>query len=239
MKGKNSRPCCLQSEDEQSSQPALNRLLEAVAEPVRIAEATFQLSASMGVTFYPQDGDADADQLLRQASVAMHRARTAGKNRFHFFDSRMDASQAGHSKSPECIRQALAAHEFVLYFQPRVNMCTGKIEGAEALIRWQHPQSGLLPPEEFLPVIEDHPLAEEVGEWVIAAALTQMEQWLEAGFEISVNVNVGARQLQQPGFADRLAAMLAEHPRVKPSRLELDILETNPLDRRSLNYSRF
>jgi len=217
-------------ENEQSSQPALNRLLEAAAEPIQTEDATFQLSASIGVTFYPQEGDADADQLLRQASVAMRRARAAGKNRCHFFDSESDASQGGHPETPEHIRQALAAREFVLYFLPKVNMCTGKVEGAEALIRWQHPQRGLLLPEEFLPVIEDHPLAEELGEWVIGAALTQMEEWLDAGFGISVSVNVGARQLQQPCFADRLTKMLAEHPRVKPSRLELDILETNPLE---------
>jgi EAL domain-containing protein (putative c-di-GMP-specific phosphodiesterase class I) len=157
----------------------------------------------------------------------MHRARAAGKNRYLFFDSKNDPSQGGHPETPERIRQALVAREFVLYFQPKVNMCTGKVEGAEALIRWQHPQRGLLLPEEFLSIIEDHPLAVELGEWVIGSALSQMENWLDTGFEISVGVNVGSRQLQQPGFSDRLAKMLIEHPRVKPSSLELDILETN------------
>ncbi len=217
-------------EDEQASQPTLNRLLEAASEPVRSQENTFQLSASVGVTFYPQEGDADADQLLRQASVAMHKARVAGKNRCHFYDFKKDTRPGEHPEAPERIRQALASGEFVLYFQPKVNMYTGKVEGAEALIRWQHPQRGLLLPEEFFPVIEEHPLAVELGEWVIGAALTQMEEWLDAGFQISVSVNVGARQLQQPGFADRLAKMLAEHPRVLPSSLGLDILETNPLE---------
>jgi diguanylate cyclase (GGDEF)-like protein len=215
-------------EDQQSSQPALNRLLEAVAEPIRAENVTFRISASIGVAFYPQEGDADALQLLQQASVAMHRARTAGKNRCHLFDSKSDASHGGCPETPERIRQALEAREFVLYFQPKVNMCTGTVEGAEALIRWQHPQRSILLPEEFLPVIKDHPLAEELGEWVIGAALTQMEEWLDAGFEISVCVNVGAWQLQQPGFADRLVKILAEHPRVKPARLELDIQETDP-----------
>jgi EAL domain-containing protein (putative c-di-GMP-specific phosphodiesterase class I) len=107
-------------------------------------------------------------------------------------------------------------------------MSTGKVVGAEALIRWQHPQRGIVSPAEFLPVIQDHPLAIALGEWVIGAVLIQMEEWLDAGLEISVSVNVGARQLEQPGFADRLAALLAEHPRVKPSNLELDILEINP-----------
>ena len=217
-------------ENEQASLLALNRLLEAAAEPVRAGDSTFQLSASIGVTFYPQEGDADTDQLLRQASQAMHWAKAAGKNRYHFFDSESAASVAAHPESPDCIRQALAAREFALYFQPKVNMLTGKLVGAEALIRWNHPQRGLLQPAQFLPVIEDHPLAIELGEWVIGTALTQMEEWLDAGLKISVDVNVAARQLQQLGFSDRLAKMLGEHPRVKPSSLELDILETNPLE---------
>jgi len=215
-------------EDEQASLPALNRLLEATAEPVKIGDLTHQLSASIGVTFYPQQEDADAAQLLRQASQAMHRAKAAGKNRYQFFDSANLSSVAAHPESPDCIRQALGAQEFKLYFQPKVNMLTGKVVGAEALIRWNHPKRGLLPPGQFLPAIEDHPLAVELGEWVIRTALAQMEEWLNVGFEISVSVNVGARQLQQAGFSERLAAMLAEHPRINPSRLELDILETNP-----------
>ncbi|MFZ1086048.1 MAG: EAL domain-containing protein [Terracidiphilus sp.] len=215
-------------ENEQASLPALNRLLEAAAEPVKAGDSTYQLSASIGVSFYPQEEDADAAHLMRQASQAMHRAKAAGKNRYQFYDSTHASSVAAHPESLECIRQAIAAQEFALYFQPKVNMLTGKMVGAEALIRWNHPQRGLLPPGQFLPVIEDHPLAVELGEWVIGTALTQMEVWLGAGFEVSVGVNVGARQLQQPGFSDRLVKMLAEHPRVKPSNLELDILETNP-----------
>ncbi len=215
-------------EDEQACLPALIRLLEAAAEPIQMGESTFQLSSSIGVAFYPQEEDADADQLLRQASLAMHRAKAAGKNRYHFFDPAKEANQDRHPESLESIRQALASHEFVMYYQPKVNMCTGKVVGAEALIRWQHPERGLLQPEEFLPAIADHPLAVALDEWVVGAALTQMEEWLDGGLEISVSVNVGARQLQQPGFADRLAKLLSEHPRIKPSRLELDILEANP-----------
>jgi diguanylate cyclase (GGDEF)-like protein len=215
-------------ESRQACQPTLNRLLESVVEPVQVGETLLQLSASIGVTFYPQEVDTDQDQLLRQASQAMHRARETGKNRFYFFESTNETSQGSHPESPECIRQALAAREFVLYFLPKVDMCKGKVAGAEALIRWQHPERGLLPPAEFLPIIEDHPLAVELGEWVIGAALTQMEAWLDAGLEISVSVNVGARQLQQSGFAERLASLLNKHPRIRPSSLELDILESNP-----------
>jgi len=217
-------------EKEQDCIPGLIRLLEAAAEPVRVGESTFQLSASIGVAFFPQERDADEDQLLRQAGQAMHRARAAGKNHYHFYDPAEDTGGDGHPESLERIRQALAAHEFVMYYQPKVNLSTGQIVGAEALIRWQHPERGLVPPAEFLPVIEDHPFAVVLGEWVISAALAQLEEWQDAGLGISVSVNVGARQLRQPGFSDRLGSLLAEHPRINPSSLELEILETDPME---------
>ena len=108
-------------------------------------------------------------------------------------------------------------------------MRTGMVIGAEALIRWQHPERGLLSPAVFLPVIEDHSLAVEIGEWVIESALIQMERWRDAGLDIPVSVNVGARQLQQPDFVERLCELLAAHPEVSPGDLELEVLETSAL----------
>jgi len=143
------------------------------------------------------------------------------------FDPNQDQIVRGRLENIEHIRQALAAHQFVLYYQPKVNMRTGKVIGAEALIRWQHPERGLLPPGMFLPVIEDHPLAVQLGEWVIDSALTQMESWLGEGFELPVSVNVSAIELQQADFADRVRAHLAAHPQVKPANLELEVVETN------------
>lgn len=107
---------------------------------------------------------------------------------------------------------------------------TGAVRGAEALIRWQHPQRGLLGPGTFLPTIENHPLSVELGEWVIATALEQMGQWLSQGLRLPVSVNIGARQLQQATFASRLAHLLAAHPQVYPQMLELEILETSALE---------
>jgi diguanylate cyclase (GGDEF)-like protein len=213
--------------DRQASMAALDRLLEAATEPVRMNDASFQLSASIGVSFYPQEAEVDAEELLRQASQAMHRARAAGRNRSHVFDPADELGALDAPEGIERIRQALAAQEFVLYYQPKVNMESGRVVSAEALIRWLHPQRGLLPAMQFLPAINDHPLAVEVGEWVIGAALEQMDKWLDAGLKITVCVNVGSRQLQQPGFAERLAAQLAAHPRIAPSSLELDIMETS------------
>jgi diguanylate cyclase (GGDEF)-like protein/PAS domain S-box-containing protein len=209
--------------------PVLTQLLEAVSEPVQVGESSLQLTASIGVTFYPQKEDVDADSLLRQADQAMYQAKLTGGNRYHIYDPDHDELVRGRHENLEHIRRAMAAREFLLYYQPKVNMRTGKVVGAEALIRWQHPQRGLLPPGMFLPVIEEDPLAVELGEWVIDTALTQIETWSAAGLEIAVSVNVGAMQLQQPNFVDRLSSLLAAHPQVKPFSLELEVLETSAL----------
>ena len=217
----------LDLEDTNACLASLNRLLAAAGEEAQIGEVMLRVSASAGVTFYPQNEDVDADVLLRQAGQAMYQAKLAGRNCFRMFDPSQDQIVRGRHENIEHIRQALAAHQFVLYYQPKVNMRTGKVIGAEALIRWQHPERGLLPPGMFLPVIEDHPLAVELGEWVTESALTQMESWRAEGFELPVSVNVSAIELQVPDFADRLRAHLAAHPHVKPADLELEVVETS------------
>ena len=188
------------------------------------------MSASLGATFYPQSDSIDAEQLQRQADQAMYQAKLAGKNRYHLFDAEQDRSARGHFESLEHIRHALQNEQLVLYYQPKVNMRSGKVIGAEALIRWQHPQRGLLAPAQFLPVIENHSLAVEVGEWVISSALRQMELWHIQGLSVPVSVNVGARQLQQRDFVSRLQVLLGEHPEVPPKCLELEVLETSALE---------
>lgn len=207
----------------------LDRLLAEAAKPMHVGDLELQVSASLGVTFYPQEQDIDAEQLLRQADQAMYQAKVAGKNRHHIFDAKQDSSLRDHHESLERIRVALTQNEFVLYYQPKVNMRTGKVIGAEALIRWQHPDKGLLAPATFLPVIEDHPLALEVGEWVIDTALRQIEQWHLSGLDLQqVSVNVGALQLQS-NFVERLRIILARHQQVNPSNLQIEILETSAL----------
>ncbi len=217
-------------EDRSASLPMLTRQLTAAAQPVQVEDLSLRLSASLGVTFYPQDHDIDADQLLRQADQAMYQAKVAGKNRYHLFDSEQDRHLRGQYESREHLRLALEHQEFVLYYQPKVNMRTGQVIGAEALIRWRHPEKGLLPPALFLPMIEDHALAVPLGEWVIDTALTQIERWQAMGLEMPVSVNIGARQLQQRDFVERLRAILAAHPRVNPDRLELEVLETHAVE---------
>ena len=219
----------LNLEDLDASASMLNRLLKAASLPVHIGELRLKVSASIGVTFYPQP-DIDAEQLLRQADQAMYQAKLAGKNRYCVFDAEQDNVLRGHHESLERVRLALLNNEFVLYYQPKVNMRSGAVIGVEALIRWQCPERGLLAPALFLPVIEEHPLAIDVGEWVIHSALRQLEVWRAAGLTFPVSVNIGARQLQQLNFVQRLREILTQYPTLQCSDLELEILETSALE---------
>ncbi|WP_300084309.1 EAL domain-containing protein [Rhodoferax sp.] len=210
--------------------PLLQRLLDAAHTPVALPEGQVQVSASLGVTYFPQTEEIDADQLQRQADQAMYQAKLAGKNRYHAFDTEQDRHLRGSRESQDRIRQALEQGELVLYYQPKVNMRSGQVVGAEALIRWQHPERGLVPPIEFLPAIENHMLMVEVGEWVMHTALTQLQAWQAMGLNLPVSVNVSARQMQQHNFVPRLEAILADHPGVSPALLELEVLETSALE---------
>jgi EAL domain-containing protein (putative c-di-GMP-specific phosphodiesterase class I) len=145
------------------------------------------------------------------------------------FDTALDAQVKEQRESFQHIQQALARSEFVLYFQPKVDMRTGDVIGAEALIRWQHPERGLLPPAAFLPAIEGQALSIDVGEWVIDTALAQMSAWHAQGLDLSVSVNIGSLQLQQEGFVAYLKNALARYPDVAPQQLEIEILETSAL----------
>lgn len=208
-------------------EPLLQRLLIAAAEPITLNDSRLEVSASIGVTIYPQDG-VDAEQLLRHADQAMYLAKQAGKNCYHLFDVAKDTAVKNQRESLEHIRAGLDNHEFVLYYQPKVNMRSGEVVGAEALIRWQHPLQGLLPPGAFLPAIENHQISIELGEWVITAALRQMAQWQKLGLDIPVSVNISALQLQHEDFINRLKELLKDQS--EAHKLELEILETSALE---------
>jgi diguanylate cyclase (GGDEF)-like protein/PAS domain S-box-containing protein len=208
--------------------PILERLLQAASDPVTIGNDVMQVSASIGVTLYPQDGS-DADQLIRHADQAMYGAKQTGKNRYRLFDTALANASKVPLESISDIRSALYSREFVLYYQPKVNMRTGAVIGVEALIRWQHPERGLVPPLEFLPVIEGQAISLDLGEWVISSSLSQISQWQSIGINLPISVNISGYQLQQGNFAIRVAALLAAHPEVNPNCLELEILETSAL----------
>lgn len=210
--------------------PIITRLLEATSKRVEIDDIWIQVSASLGVTFHPQAEMVDADQLLRQADQAMYQAKLAGKNKYHIFNMQENALVRERFEAREEIRKALNNEEFILYFQPKINMRTGEVIGSEALIRWQHPIKGFLAPLTFLPVVEGHSLSIEIGEWVIDTALAEIKLFQEIGIDIPISVNIGAHQLLEDGFVDYLTSVLLRYPTVSPSKLELEVLETSRLE---------
>ncbi|MCU7919180.1 MAG: EAL domain-containing protein [Candidatus Thiodiazotropha sp. (ex Epidulcina cf. delphinae)] len=210
--------------------PLISRLLTTVAQPIPIGDLLLQVSASLGIVLYPQKDEVSPDQLLRQADQAMYQAKLSGKNRYHIFDDEQDRSLRGYHESLERIQLALNKAEFVLYYQPKVNMRTGRIHGVEALIRWQHPDQGLLPPDHFLPLIENHSLSVELGEWIIDTALSQLESWRQTKLNLSMSINISAHHLQQPDFTDRLRKLIALHPGITPKDIILEVLETSALE---------
>ena len=219
----------LSGDSDEQLDKLLARLLAGVAETFVADSLQLQVSASIGVTTFPQD-DSDADSLLRHAEQAMLIAKQAGKGRMHRFDHETDKRVRAQAQTVEQMRQALARREFLLYYQPKVNLKLGTVVGAEALIRWRHPERGLLAPGAFLPAIENDEFMVDLGDWVIAEALTQMAAWREQGLDLAVSVNVAAQQMAQANFTDRLSELLAMHPGTPPGRLELEVLETSALD---------
>jgi diguanylate cyclase (GGDEF)-like protein/PAS domain S-box-containing protein len=210
-------------------EPLISRLLKAASAPVFVENKSLSVASSIGVTLYPQD-PSDADLLIRHADQAMYTAKQNGKNHYHFFDVLQNEAIINQRNDLHNIRDALERREFVLYYQPKVNMRSGEVIGAEALIRWQHPESGLLAPGEFLPIIENHPLAIELGDWVIETAVAQMDEWRTMELSIPVSVNVGARHLQSHDFVSKVSETLSRYPHVKPGDLEFEILETSALE---------
>lgn len=209
----------------EETEPLLQRLLEAIAEPVLFEGQELRVSGSIGITFFPLD-DADPDTLLRHADQAMYQAKQSGRSRYHLFDLASDQQVQTRFRLIERVRQALHHDELVLYYQPKVNMRSGQVVGMEALLRWQDPERGLVPPLEFLPMLEENELIVEIGEWVIETVLTQMSHWLRAGHSWSVAVNIAARHFLRDDFSQRLSVLLGRHAEVPPELLQIEILES-------------
>ncbi|RDD93951.1 EAL domain-containing protein [Acidovorax sp. BoFeN1] len=206
----------------------LGRVMESISSPYTLDTERVAVTASIGYTVFPCD-DADADTLLRHADQAMYAAKQAGRNRFHQFDAAQERAQREHHEQGLLLSEALTQAQFVLFLQPKVVMQTGQVVGAEALARWQHPERGLLPPGAFLPLLDGTALEIVFGQWVVEAALAQLERLQEAGLHMPVSINISARHLQHPGFGAWIVQCLARYPGVAPSRVELEITESAAL----------
>lgn len=203
----------------------LDRILQTLAEPFEINGQRIEITGSLGLTVYPND-NSDPDTLLRHADQAMYVAKQTGRDRYHRFDVRQDLELASVHQTLERVKQAIVDDELRLYYQPKVNLRNGAVEGFEALLRWQHPQDGMIPPLSFLPLIEQSDVIVDIGEWVITQALVQLAQWQQMGEVWPVSVNIAARHFQREDFFVRLQHLLARYPQVSPMLLEFEVLES-------------
>jgi len=215
--------------DEKALLAAAERLDQAFAEPIVIDALRIKLTISLGATLHPRDGAETPDALIRNAGQAMYIAKQTGKNHLHLFDAVNERILRENHDLIAQILQAFEKQEFQLFYQPKVNMRSGQVIGMEALIRWVHPQQGIIPPDVFLPLIENTEFSVLLGEWVIRQAMSQMAVWASADLVLPVSVNVSAYHLQQDDFVLRLEKILQEFPTVQPAWLELEILETTAM----------
>jgi PAS domain S-box-containing protein len=201
------------------------RLTAAMAEPVTIQGTEIFVGSSIGIAMYPADG-ADIDSLLMNADTAMYHAKEAGRGDYRFYTASMNARALDKLQMEAQLRRALDRGEFVLHYQPRVEVATGRIVGAEALIRWQHPELGLVPPGEFIPLAEDTGLVIPIGEWALAETCRQVAQWQASGLTaVPVAVNLASTHLRERGLPDLLAQLLGSH-KVRPGLLEIEVTES-------------
>jgi diguanylate cyclase (GGDEF)-like protein/PAS domain S-box-containing protein len=201
------------------------RLVTALAEPVMVQGTELYVSCSVGVATYPGDGN-DIETLLMNADTAMYRAKEAGRGGFQFYDRSMNARARERLHMETLLRHAVERDEFVLHYQPRIELATGRIVGAEALIRWQHPERGLLPPKEFIPLAEEAHLVIPIAEWVIGAVCKQISAWQASGLRaIPVAVNLAAPHLRERALPELVERVLREHA-LPSSLLEIEVTES-------------
>jgi diguanylate cyclase (GGDEF)-like protein/PAS domain S-box-containing protein len=205
------------------------KVLAVVAEPELIDKCPLHVTPSIGISIYPQDG-ADVHSLLRSADTAMYHAKERGRNNFQFFTQNMNQAVLERVSIENDLRTAIERDEFELFYQPQVDSRSGEITGMEALIRWHHPQRGLVAPDRFIPIAEETGLIVPIGEWVLREACRQAKRWHDAGQSgLRISVNLSARQLQQGDFGEQIAAILAAS-NLQPLTLELELTESLLMD---------
>jgi diguanylate cyclase (GGDEF)-like protein/PAS domain S-box-containing protein len=201
------------------------KILDALGAPLDLDGREAFVSASIGIAIYPQDG-ASADTLIMNADAAMYRAKAQGKNNYQLYAATMNEQAGERLQMENSLRHAVDRGEFVLYFQPKANLRTGAIAGVEALLRWNRPSGELVPPAEFIPLLEESGLIVPVGEWVLRAACVQIRAWAADGVaDVPIAVNLSARQFQQQDIAEVVRRALADYD-VPPHLIELEITES-------------
>jgi diguanylate cyclase (GGDEF)-like protein/PAS domain S-box-containing protein len=214
--------------DLESPRIVANKLLDEIRQPSRIEGHDIHVSASVGISLFPDDAD-DVETLLKNADMAMYRAKELGKNAFQVFSSDLAEYGTAMRLLENALRSAVVRGEFELHYQPKVDMRSGHITGAEALLRWHHPTRGMVAPGEFMNLAEETGLIHEIGDWVIGAALAQVQKWHAAGFtQLRVAVNLAAGQFSATNLAERVRESL-QREGCPPQAIEVEITETSML----------
>ncbi|SDM73464.1 PAS domain S-box-containing protein/diguanylate cyclase (GGDEF) domain-containing protein [Franzmannia pantelleriensis] len=207
----------------------LEHLRDALAKPLIVDNETLSVTASIGVSTYPQD-DSDADMLLRHATQAMYQAKQRGGDCYQLFDADQDLRLRRQRDQLNRLARALDDQEFELYYQPQVDLAQQRVVGVEALIRWRHPQRGLLAPGHFLPLLAGTELEQAIDEWVLETALRQSDAWRHAGMALPISVNLSPQSLVRREFLDVLAHLMQQHPQIGPGDIKVEVLESAALD---------
>ena len=206
------------------------RILDAVRHPFHIEGRELFVTASIGISLFPDDGD-DVSTLLQAADTAMNRVKREGRDAYMLYRPDMNARARERMKLETSLRRALERTEFLLHYQPQISLRTGKVVGAEALLRWRRGDIAIVPPGDFISILEETGLIVTIGEWVLRTACAQLHEWHDAGFpEIRLAINLSARQFQHAGLVDKIRTILAE-TRVPPSSLLLEITESVAMER--------
>jgi diguanylate cyclase len=204
---------------------AAAKIIAAVTSPHRVGTHQLHVTASIGIAIYPNDGG-DSETLIKNADIAMYYAKDHGRDNFQFFNEDMNARLVERHALEGSLRRALDRREFVLYYQPQIDLETGVMTGAEALLRWRHPERGLMPPGMFVPVAEDSGLIVPIGQWVLREACRQTREWQDAGLEpVPVAVNICAIEFRSNGFLDGVRRILGDTG-LDPRLLELELTES-------------
>jgi EAL domain-containing protein (putative c-di-GMP-specific phosphodiesterase class I) len=209
---------------EQDIAHVAKKILAALAPVFQIEKRELFVTASIGVSIFPNDGD-DSEVLLRNADVAMYRAKDMGRNNFQFYSSEMSARAFERLSLENSLRYALRRNEFFLLYQPQYDARSGRPVAAEALLRWQHPELGVIMPNDFVMLLEETGLIVPVGEWVLREACRQAKQWHASGINLKIAVNLSGRQFNDADFLDSVQRILAETG-IVPEMLELELTES-------------
>ena len=200
------------------------KILLSLNVPCSIEGHDLHIDGSIGISIYPADGE-DAETLIKNADTAMYHAKERGRNNFQFFTAEMNLKSVHRQSTESDLRRAIERNEFLLHYQPKVNLVTGEITGVEALIRWQRPDRGLVPPAQFVPIAEDCGLILSIGRWVLREACRQAREWQSAGLPFKrISVNVSAAEFRDKGFVQGVATVLAETG-LDADHLDLELTE--------------